>query len=745
MHDNTGLLKLRTIIKTEFKWYLSGAIIAMCMGSYFISGLQFPQLKLAYSIVGDSLHFLTVIQRLLEEGLAFNSRIGFPFGSSFLDFSTSEEGHLFLLKILAKTSGSSIFAFNAYILLSFFFNFISTYIISRAFGLSIAAATTCAFLFDFLPFHFLRISHLLYTLYFQIPIYFFIAYTLFNQSTPSKILSWVKSNFFILLSLFIISSFGIYYSFFACLLLIITGISSAIKNDTPRSFLKESICILSISLGIIVNMVPSIVYTIENGTNPEVAQRHFCESEHYALKLAQLVLPRDNHRLAPLAHFKEKYNKSAPLITENFTASLGFFGSIGFLYLLCGLFFLFKRNDFDQRIAFFSTSTYGLFLISTMGGFSVLFSMLITPSIRGWNRISPFIAFCSILAFCILLENFLKPKNGKPFLKHIIWLGVIVLGILDQTIPPYTEEQNQIKTQTLIDQATIKKIEDLLPKDSAIFMYPHMPFPEWPHLHNLGTYDLAIGFLYSKNLNWNYGGMKGREGDLFYRFLDKEPLEEQLKVIKRLGFQGIYIDKRGYADGGIEIIQNYSELLGYPPTFISEDNKIAFFKLNNLPAKNFQRWKPEQIMDTACFWTNRLGKSYVSKFEDGIDFTREGTPIFISDIQGLSERENWGCWSIGKKVRLVFKNQLPQKFKLTLKGNAFKSNIGKKLEIQIGKKTFFMNIETPNIEQSIDINLVDNKAMDINFLIPEPQNASPQDHRKIGIGFTFLKIESMEK
>jgi phosphoglycerol transferase len=742
------LLPLNTFITINRKDWLfcfSGAIFSMLLGSYFISGIFLPQLQHPYILGGDALQFLLEIQRLMEEGLAFNSRLGFPFGSTFLDFSTSEEGHLFLLQILGKASGSATFSFNAYVLLSFFFNFISTYLVSRAFGLSISSASACAFLFNFLPFHFLRIGHLFYILYFHIPIYFFLAYTTFIQNPPIKIKSWMKNNFLILLSLFIFSSFGIYYAFFACILFIITGIASAVKNNSARSLLKELLCVLSISLGVIVNTVPSIVYDIEQGKNPEVAQRHFSESEHYGLRLAQLVLPRDNHRLKPLAHFKGKYTKSAPLVTENSTVSLGFFGSMGFLYLLCGLFFLFQKRDLDPRIALFSLSTYSLFLISTMGGFSVLFSMLITPSIRGWNRISPFIAFSSILTFCIILENFLKRKNWKNFLKQIIWLGVITIGILDQTTPTSVEEQDQIKTITSHDRTTIKKIEDILPKGSAVFMYPYMPFPEWPYTHKLGTYDLAIAFLYSQNLKWNYGGMKGREGDLFYRILDKEPLQEQLNIIKKLGFQGIYIDKRGYEDRGKEIIKTYETLLGYPPTLISDDDKIAFFKLNNVPVQDFTRFDSRKIMDQVGFIADRLGKRYEGKIEEGIDFKREDLPSFLENIRGLSIRESWGRWSLGKKVKFAFNLPLPQKFKLTLNASAFGSNIGKKLEIRTGGKIIFMDIPSAHFEESIDIELLDKNDNTLTFVIPNPQSPGNEDSRKIGIGFISLKIESIEK
>ena len=49
-------------------------------------------------------------------------------------------------------------------------------------------------------------------------------------------------------------------------------------------------------------------------------------------------------------------------------------------------------------------------------------------------------------------------------------------------------------------------------------------------------------------------------------------------MIKKAGFEGVYIDTKGYADSGKEIISFYENTLGLEG-FSNEDGCLYFFKL----------------------------------------------------------------------------------------------------------------------------------------------------------------------
>lgn len=95
---------------------------------------------------------------------------------------------------------------------------------------------------------------------------------------------------------------------------------------------------------------------------------------------------------------------------------------------------------------------------------------------------------------------------------------------------------------------------------------------------------------------------------MYYRSLAKEPMEKQLEVIKRLGFNGIYVDRRGYADNAEALISSLTILLGTPPLFNSSNGELAFFKVTSSESANLAGLSAEQIMEKSGYYVHDLGK-----------------------------------------------------------------------------------------------------------------------------------------
>ncbi|MCK7577276.1 MAG: hypothetical protein MZV65_16510 [Chromatiales bacterium] len=85
------------------------------------------------------------------------------------------------------------------------------------------------------------------------------------------------------------------------------------------------------------NLAPSLLYRAENGINSKVAMRSVGESDTYALRPVQLLLPTTAHRLPALSELTQKYEAGAPFVNENRSSYLGLLGVIGFLFLLVTL------------------------------------------------------------------------------------------------------------------------------------------------------------------------------------------------------------------------------------------------------------------------------------------------------------------------------------------------------------------------------------------------------------------------
>ena len=420
--------------------------------------------------------------------------------------------------------------------------------------------------------------------------------------------------------------------------------------------------ITAVILGVLINLAPNIIHQHVNGKNTEVGVRLPVEAEYYALKMIQLLLPRDGHRLQKLAEIKQQYNSTYPLINENSTATLGAIGSIGFL-LACGIIlFSLSGKRLDSRLSLLALFVLMLFLTGTMGGLGDIFSAFISSSIRGWNRISVFIAFATITLFFLSTQILIEAYCPRSKIKRIFLLTtlfVLPLGLYDQTVTP-CQTCNEQQITFHLDKTFIEKIEQSLPSGSAIYQLPYMAFPENGSLHHLTDYSLATGFINSKTLRWSYAGMKGREGDVFYRSLSHEPIQKQLAIIRRLGFAGIYIDRRGYVDHADELIKQITDLIG-APTIMRADNEIVFFPIIPTTPINLDGLSSMQIMQKAHYVIDKLGKHYKASLAEGIDFTRPDAPTFVQNILGLSGHEPWGRWSDANEaptVRIDFVNPL---------------------------------------------------------------------------------------
>src|SRR5205823_2616769 len=217
-----------------------------------------------------------------------------------------------------------------------------------------------------------------------------------------------------------------------------------------------------------------------------VAARNYTEAEIYGLKIAQLLLPINGHRIERWAELKARYHLN-PLTNENQNSALGVMGSIGFLFLVGRL--LYRKTETIPQAAesgigllnHLSVLNASAVLLATIGGLSSLFALLISPQIRGYNRISVYIAFFSFFAVVLLLERFLQQYAQSWRWRAIfcVCLALLLpLGVLDQTTKRPLPDYSATKAQYLHDAVFISKIEASVPPGAMIFQLPVIPFPE---------------------------------------------------------------------------------------------------------------------------------------------------------------------------------------------------------------------------------------------------------------------------
>lgn len=577
--DNRGLL---FVTRTEWKFALAGSIASFLLASLVLFGWPnfFPAfINKPFLYAGDGLAIDWLAQRAIEGWIFDNPRSGFPFGSSFLDYPGSDTGNFLIYKLLGLLSGSVIPAVNLHFMLSFPAVFLTTFLVLRYFEVRRAYAMCFAMLFTFAPFHFARYlyGHLLYTWYFCVPLFYYYGYklalgkALFNLRSFSGALSLITIAA-------LLSSFGVYFAFFGVIVIIVCAIFGSIQQTSGKPIYQGALFSVAIFIGVVANLAPNIIDRATHGQNPEVAQRIALETEVYSLKTIHLLLPQPDHRISKLSEFTKDYQRTFPL--SNTTSYIGVVGIAGLLVILATIMAALAGKNIDRRISLAAIVVLAVMLTATTGGFSVVFAMLITPVIRGWDRIAIFINFGCLLALAITLNGARLNRlyERVRYAPLAIATAITTIGLIDQTTNSYRAVIDGAAAIYDIDSNFIKKIEETLPPQSAVYQLPYFAFPESAPKNNLSVYTLGSAFFNSQTLRWSFGGIRGREGDLFYRALEQKSAEEQIEAVKKLGFSAIYIDRRGYADRADTLIADFTKLLG-PPALTRADGEVVLFVL----------------------------------------------------------------------------------------------------------------------------------------------------------------------
>jgi len=561
---------------------------------------------------GDALFHGMVIKGIIDNGWYLrNNFIGMPGGAELFYFPMADNLHFLLLKLLSLFSSDYALIFNFYFLLTFPLTTISSLYVFRHFNISYLVAVWGSLLYTFLPYHFFRNQHhLVLAGYYIVPLMVMVLLWVFsgrllasgNDDNKSRGLNLRRKPFIasIVICLLIASGGLGYYAFFACFFLAVAGTAAALYWKSVRHLIVSLILIAVVFSGFVINLVPNMIYIRSQGESRTV-KRGTGEAEAYGLKITQLLLPIDGHRIPMLARLKDEYNNAAPLVNENRNATLGVMGSIGFLTLLGWLLFwkpaagvMKEGHEARALLSHLSLLNIAGVMLATVGGFASLFALLISPQMRSYNRVSVYLAFFSLFAVVLLLEEFFRRRasSGKARTIFRASLGLfLLLGILDQTgngvyfVPHYAA----FRSENVSDADFVSRIEATMPGGAMIFQLPYVEFPENPPVNQMQDYEHFRPYLHSKNLRWSYGTIKGRENDRWQKSTANLPADQLLETISLAGFSGVYVDRKGYPDNGAEMEANLANLLDTKP-LVSGNGQMVFFDMGKYNGKLAEKY-----------------------------------------------------------------------------------------------------------------------------------------------------------
>jgi phosphoglycerol transferase len=564
-----------------------------------------------YAAGGEVFLVVTLFKIIAETGwIEQSANLGMPFGAEFYGYPSTSAAHDVAIKVLLFFVKNPIAAMNTYFLLGFPLSAMTAFHVLRRFGVTRSTAAGIAILFSFLPYRFFRNeAHIFYASYFFVPLSIMVVLwvargdTLFRFSKEAlrRPAVFITRHGFIALTVcFILASDNPYDTFFFAVLIVCGLLIAVVRKLAWKAVVATSLILLAtIAFGFALNLTPTWLY---NGTHPDARleiQRAPVDSETYSLTLAQLLLPIEQHRLAPLAEMRAAYDAQALAVNENTSASLGFIGAIGFLLLTSRLLFrIFARPKASSLLDDLATLNAISFLLATFGGFGALFAFYVSDVLHAYNRIAPFIAFLSLFAVAIVLDRALaglRTNRGRRAFAIAAVTGLVAVGLLDQTsaasVPPYAANSSSFASMQRFTDA----IEASLPAGASVFELPVIAFPEttvqYPRI--LPSEEL-MPFVHSKALRWSYGSFPDSSSNVFQNDAASGTPRVLAFKLALAGFGGLLIDRNGYADGGAGLQKALSPLAVIPP-IASEDGKWLFFNLTQYTAHLAQRFGRERF------------------------------------------------------------------------------------------------------------------------------------------------------
>lgn len=351
-----------------------------------------------------------------------------------------------------------------------------------------------------------------------------------------------------------------YYPYFTCFFLCVTALCLMLRD---RKLAAGVPCFVTIGeivawmipdfFPMVLGMLAGVGSTLTNGV-----YRSPIGADIYSLRISSLLLSPNGYGWDKLADWLQRYFRllatdEGPMYNENAYGYLGIVGIFGFLALLVLLFHTRRwqagRTPAPQtgdRLWLLARLNVAALLLASIASFGGLIGILLR-FIRGYNRISPYIAFFALLAAALWAEHRLQNGKGRGKTVFAVALAaVLAYGYWEQQ-GLFTPKYEEVQTTWRQDAAFMEQVEAAAGQDAVLFQLPYMKNFENGSVNNMWDYTLLRGPLHSDTLRFSYGAGYGTENDTWYKATSELAPQAMVQELRAQGVAGIYLDLDGYA------------------------------------------------------------------------------------------------------------------------------------------------------------------------------------------------------
>ena len=347
----------------------------------------------------------------------------------------------------------------------------------------------------------------------------------------------------------------IYYTNILCQLTLLGAAVVYCRNRSMPALISACAVVAAAASAFALMNMDTWSYRYVHGQNTVALVREYKWLEVYGLKLVDLVVPPVTHRSQTLAGFAVAHRAAALLNDEG--SYLGIVGLAALALLVGGAVSGVVRRR-TPAVPMEAWQVLWILICFTTGGLNAILGSLGFTLFRSGCRYS-IVILAIVLHYAAQRLTALQtrmeeevPDDATWMIFQAIAISFCLLILWDQ-VPraPTAKETATIARQVEADREFVAKMEEALPKGAMVFQLPIMSFPEGP-VPGMRPYDHFRPYLFSKDLRFSFGSMKGRDREKWQQELASKTLDEAVQEIKDRGFAAIYINRNGFPDRGKE-------------------------------------------------------------------------------------------------------------------------------------------------------------------------------------------------
>jgi len=365
---------------------------------------------------------------------------------------------------------------------------------------------------------------------------------------------------------FLFGIFNQYFSYIFCQLAVLGAAVQFVRTRNRPALFSAGAIVAAAAFGFLLMNADTWTYRLAHGPNPGAVVREYKWLEIYGLKIKDLFIPPVTHRAAAMAAFSAAHRQSAILLDEDGASYQGLVGLAALIWLIgTAVVASIRGRDVPME----AWQLLWILVMFTTGGINALIGAFGLTLFRGACAYSVVILAITLLWAARRLSAYQREPAAIP---QVAWAGAAIacLVILWDQVPrpPTPEFTADIARRVAADREFTELMEAALSPGAMVFQMPVMDFPEAP-IPGMPSYDHFRPYLFSKNLRYSFGSMKGRDRERWQaavqdKFFEGASLDQQAGLIRvkkasakaavdelrRLGFSAIYVNRNAFPDRG---------------------------------------------------------------------------------------------------------------------------------------------------------------------------------------------------